>query len=90
MFELSSQARSASVSRWFRGLLSGACGALFVVSQLFWALGGSFFVVDNLIGELTFRSLTIECESSVMQSAESDDWESADCDDWEDCERIVR
>jgi hypothetical protein len=42
----------------------------------------AFFAVDNLIGELTFQS-HIECESSVMRSADSDDWESADSDDWE-------
>jgi hypothetical protein len=48
------------------------------------------------MGKLTFQ-FQMNCESSVMRSADSDDWESADSDDWEsadsdncdDCEIIV-
>jgi hypothetical protein len=34
------------------------------------------------MGKLTFQ-FQMNCESSVMRSADSDDWESADSDDWE-------
>jgi hypothetical protein len=50
------QARSASVCWWFICLFSGACGALFVVSQLFGTLEGGLFAVDNLLGEWTFEA----------------------------------